>query len=236
MSDHSDESDDGSFSDGGDAQNAKKHWLGKAKVVRKPPAVKKQRKARGSTFIDDALREIGLTLENSGKLGKRPSSKCLCGKVIVNEMKKWREHSKLCSNKAAKNTMLISAGCKPTPLVLVLNAAAETARKKLADQYVMTYWMYQNKLPFTTGEKLQEVTGLILKQMLFFYFTIMLFPFSFCFRLNPQLMQCLNCCDEKAVEKLSLSRQSVARSVTYICIVLTSGILLLIVLISYFIP
>jgi hypothetical protein len=31
MSDHSDESDDGSFSDGGDAQNAKKHWLGKAK-------------------------------------------------------------------------------------------------------------------------------------------------------------------------------------------------------------
>ena len=41
MSDHSDESDDGSFSDGGDAQNAKKHWLGKAKVVQKPPAVKK---------------------------------------------------------------------------------------------------------------------------------------------------------------------------------------------------
>ncbi len=43
-------------------------------------------------------------------------------------------------------------------LVLVLNAAAETARKKLADQYIMTYWIYQNKLPFTTGEKLPEVT------------------------------------------------------------------------------
>jgi hypothetical protein len=95
--------------------------------------VKKQRKARGSTFIDDVLRETGLTLENSGKLGKRPSSKCLCGKVIVNEMRKWMQHSKFCSNKAAKNAMLISAACKPTPLVLVLNAAAETARKKLAD-------------------------------------------------------------------------------------------------------
>ncbi len=62
------------------------------------------------------------------------------------------------------------------------------------------------------------------------------FPFPLLFRLNPQLMQCLNCCDENAVEKFSLSRQSVALSVTYICIVFTSCITLLIVLISYFIP
>jgi hypothetical protein len=177
MSEHSDESDGGSFSDGGDAVNAKKHWLGKTKVVRKPPAVKKQRKARSSTlFIDDALRETGLTLENSGKLDKKPSSKCLCGKVIVNEMKKWKQHSKFSSNKASTSTMPISAACKPTPLVLVLNAAAETDREKLANQYVMTYWIYQNKLPFTTGEKLQEVIGLILKQMLFLLFTLMPFP------------------------------------------------------------
>jgi hypothetical protein len=136
------EFDDGSFSDGGDAVNAKKHWLGKAKVVRKPSAVKKQRRARGSTFIEDALRERGLTLENSRKLGKRPSSKCLCGKFIVNEMKKWKQHSKFCSNKASTSTMPISAAYKPTSLVLILNAAAEISRKKLADQYVMTYWIY----------------------------------------------------------------------------------------------
>ena len=130
-------------------------------------------------------------------------------------MKKWREHSKLCSNKAAKNTMLISAACKPTPLVLVLNAAAETARKKLADQYVMTYWIYQNKLPFTTGEKLQEVSltiQLILMQILLLLFNLTLLPFV---SADPQLMQCLNCCDIKAVEKFSLSRQSVARLVLY---------------------
>ncbi len=50
---------------GGDALNAKKHWLDKGKVVRKPPAVKKQRKGRGGTFVEDALRQTGLTLENN---------------------------------------------------------------------------------------------------------------------------------------------------------------------------
>ena len=182
--------------------NAKKHWVGKAKVVRKPPALKKQRKARGSTFIADALRETGLTLENSGKLGKRPSSKCKCGKVIVNEMKKWKQHSKFCSQKSSSCTMPLSATYKPTPLVLVLNAATEIARKKLADQYVMTYWIYQNKLPFTTGEKLQEVSltiRLIFMQILFLLFNLTLLPFV---SADPQLMQCLNCCDIiKAVEK-----------------------------------
>jgi hypothetical protein len=64
---HSDESGGGSFSDGGDALCAERekhwHWLDKGKVVRKPPAVKKQRKGSGSTFVEDALRQTGLTLE-----------------------------------------------------------------------------------------------------------------------------------------------------------------------------
>jgi hypothetical protein len=88
--------------------------------------------------------------------------------------------------------MPLSATHTPTPLVLVLNAATEIARKKLADQYVMTYWIYQNKLPFTTGEKLQEVsltTRLILMQILFLLFTLTLLPFV---SADPQLMQCLN--------------------------------------------
>ena len=50
----------------------------------------------------------------------------------------------------------MSAIKNPTPLVLTLNAAAETARQKLVDQYVITYWLYQQKIPFTTGVKLQE--------------------------------------------------------------------------------
>ena len=43
----------------------------------------------------------------------------------------------------------------------------------------------------------------------FLLFTLTLLP---CVSAYPQLMQCLNCCDIKAVEKFSLSRQSVARS------------------------
>jgi len=116
-----------------------------------------QKKAKKSSFIEDVLRETGLTLLSSGTLSKRPSSSCdVCGKVMVNEMSRWKRHSRQC-NKGSNKITDMSANKNLTPLVLTLNAAAETARKKLADQYVITYWLYQQKMPFTTGVKLQEV-------------------------------------------------------------------------------
>ena len=75
---------------------------------------------------------------------------------MVNEMLRWKSHARHC-NKGISNIKDMSAIKNPTPLVLTLNAAAETARQKLVDQYVITYWLYQQKMPFTTGVKLQEV-------------------------------------------------------------------------------
>jgi hypothetical protein len=112
-----------------------------------------QKKPKKSSFIEDVLLQTGLTLVSSGTLSKRPASSCnICGKVMVNEMSRWKSHARHCNKGISK-----SAIKNPTPLVLTLNAAAETARQKLVDQYVITYWLYQQKMPFTTGVKLQEV-------------------------------------------------------------------------------
>jgi hypothetical protein len=116
-----------------------------------------QKKPKKSSFIEDVLLQTGLTLVSSGTLSKRPASSCnICGKVMVNEMLRWKSHARHC-NKGISNIKDMSAIKNPTPLVLTLNAAAETARQKIVDQYVITYWLYQQKMPFTTGVKLQEV-------------------------------------------------------------------------------
>ena len=44
-----------------------------------------------------------------------------------------------------------------TPLVLVLNAAAEIERKSEVDAYLVAYWIYKHKMSFTTGNKTHEV-------------------------------------------------------------------------------
>ena len=43
-----------------------------------------------------------------------------------------------------------------TPLVLVLNAAAEIGRKCTVDAYLVAYWIYKHKMSFTTGDKTHE--------------------------------------------------------------------------------
>ena len=75
---------------------------------------------------------------------------------MVNEMSRWKSHARHC-NKGISKIKDMGAIKNPTPLLLTLNAAAETARQKLVDQYVITYWLYQQKMSFTTGVKLQEV-------------------------------------------------------------------------------
>jgi hypothetical protein len=52
-------------------------------------------------------------------------------------------------------------------LVMYLTAGGETHRKNTCDAYVLAYWLYEHKLPFTTGNKLREVLVL---QKLFFDF------------------------------------------------------------------
>ncbi len=42
-------------------------------------------------------------------------------------------------------------------LVMYLTAGGEAHRKNTCDAYVLAYWLYKHKLPFTTGNKLREV-------------------------------------------------------------------------------
>jgi hypothetical protein len=142
----------------------------------------------------------------------------------MNMLPRWKQHAKKCRTKInvvagrEKEAMHVQ-----TPLVLLLNAAAEMERKKEVDTYVTTYWIYKHKMPFTTGPKVHEVIPPP-PPALIFRFSSPQAPFfrivdvvCFC----VQLLQHLHCADKKAVEKLALSRFTVARYGLTICSALT---------------
>lgn len=103
-----------------------------------------------------------------------------------------------------------------TPLVLVLNAAAEIERKSTVDAYLVAYWIYKHKMSFTTGDKTHEVRSpttsphFIVILHVYFYFDTFICNIV-CIRL--QLLEQLHCTDKKAVAKLTLSRKTIARYV-----------------------
>jgi hypothetical protein len=43
---------------------------------------------------------------------------------------------------------------------MAVTAGGDKHRLRCVDAYATTYWVYENKLPFTTGEKLKKVTEL----------------------------------------------------------------------------
>jgi hypothetical protein len=45
----------------------------------------------------------------------------------------------------------------PTTLVLHMTASADKHRKQLCDTYLTVFWIYKNKMNFTSGEKVKEV-------------------------------------------------------------------------------
>jgi hypothetical protein len=109
--------------------------------------------------VEDVLSATGLSIEGFGKLNGRLGFKCCtCGFISMNMLPRWKQHAKKCRTKInvvagrEKEAMHVQ-----TPLVLLLNAAAEMEKKKEVDTYVTTYWIYKHKMPFTTGPKVHEV-------------------------------------------------------------------------------
>ena len=118
----------------------------------------------------DVLEQTGLSVLNAGRLNSRQASKCtLCGTRMMNMMVRWKKHATKCllkskgSNTAKPSLMMqvsVSNATQPTPFLLQINAAAELHRKRLCDTYLITYWVYKNKMSFTTGDKMKEVSHL----------------------------------------------------------------------------
>jgi hypothetical protein len=88
---------------------------------------------------------------------------------MMNMMVRWKKHATKClltskgSNTAKPSQTMqvsVSNATHPTPFLLQINAAAELHRKRLCDTYLITYWVYKNKMSFTTGDKIKEVSHL----------------------------------------------------------------------------
>jgi hypothetical protein len=141
------------MSDGGDAVEARKRAPSNGwRKNEKQGTSKKQKTGKTSSFPERVLTGTGLILESSGQLNGRMAFKCVtCGYVCMNMLSRWQQHAKKCRPKSNKAMMV------QTPLVLVLNAAAEIERKNEVDAYLVAYWIYKHKMSFTTGDKTHEV-------------------------------------------------------------------------------
>ncbi len=108
--------------------------------------------------MEHVLSTTGLRIEGCGQLNGRLGVKCACGSITMNMLGRWKQHAKTCRGKinvvvgSEKGAMQVQ-----TPIMMVLNAAAEMERKSQVDTYVTAYWIYKHKMSFTTGPKIHEV-------------------------------------------------------------------------------
>ena len=172
-SDSDDLSDSGS--DGGDAVAGRKrrHAL-RGNYSKRSVATPKKQRTRKSSFAEHVLSTTGLRIEGCGQLNGRLGFKCTCGYITMNMLGRWKQHAKTCRG---KNNVVVGSEKEAmqvqTPLMLVLNAAAEMERKSQVDTYVTTYWIYKHKMAFTTGPKIHEV--ITLPPFLIYFILLMFF-------------------------------------------------------------
>ena len=128
----------------------------------------KRRQKGFEKFASEIKKVTGLDLMPAPSMyGGRAASKCAtCSMVqketiIVNVKKRWMAHAKTCTG-----LLTLTQNAKLVPITLSaeaqafrvhLTAGGESHRKNTCDAYVLCYWLYKHKLPFTTGDKLREV-------------------------------------------------------------------------------
>ena len=141
-------------------------------------ATPKKQRTRKSSFAEHVLSTTGLRIEGCGQLNGRLGFKCTCGYITMNMLGRWKQHAKTCRG---KNNVVVGSEKEAmqvqTPLMLVLNAAAEMERKSQVDTYVTTYWIYKHKMAFTTGPKIHEVITL---PPFLIYFILLMFLLLLC--------------------------------------------------------
>ena len=144
--------------------------------------VSKRKRSAHDKFIKDMKVTTGLDLLPAPSMNGRSVSQCatcLAINVITlirNQSKRWVAHGKKCPGlmtlrqNAILGTQKLTAEAQA--FVMYLTAGGETHRKNTCDAYVLAYWLYKHKLPFTTGNKLREVLVL---QKLFFDFDALVY-------------------------------------------------------------
>ncbi len=104
----------------------------------------------------------GLTLEPAPDMNNRSASHCMsCSmKQIRNVTDKWIRHAKVCQglNVAQISKLAPKLSAEAQNFVMHVIAGGDTHRSKLCDAYIVAYWVYKYKLPFTTSGKLKEVS------------------------------------------------------------------------------
>jgi hypothetical protein len=105
--------------------------------------------------------------------GRLTSQCCECLKnanattVIRNVRDRWEKHAKVCPGLmlSRKNSLFAQAqqplSAEAQAFVMHITAGGERHRQQTCDAYVLTYWIYKHKLPFTTGDKLKEVDTIL---------------------------------------------------------------------------
>ena len=129
--------------------------------------VSKRKRSAHEKFIKDMKVTTGLDLLPAPSINGRSVSQCgTCLAIkqttlIRNQSKRWVAHGKKCPGLMTLRQNALLAPQKLTAeaqaLVMYLTAGGEAHRKNTCDAYVLAYWLYKHKLPFTTGNKLREV-------------------------------------------------------------------------------
>ena len=113
---------------------------------------KKRKPISKADFIEKMQREHGVKLVHVNELSKngRRQSKCaLCNKVRENKGDNWKGHANKCATvphmrERARMSSFVGAG-------------GEDHRMKLVDTYMLAFFTYKERLPFTLPERLKKV-------------------------------------------------------------------------------
>ena len=126
----------------------------------------KQRNAHNK-FAKEIKGATGLDLLpapfNNGRMASQCSTCLTANKdtFIRNVTEKWVKHAKVCPGLLLlqKKSLLAPAqlSAEAQAFVMHLTSGGERHRQNTCDAYVLTYWLYKYKLPFTAGDKLKEV-------------------------------------------------------------------------------
>ena len=142
-------------------------------------SVKRQRKNRQRStepFRDLLLSKYGLQVVDGGKnIKMRPQSKCTqCNVVHINIRDWWIRHASTCTSTNKQVEVLRRA----------LTAGGTAHIRRNCDMFVIVYWIYKNKVPFTHGSKIKEVRSFLLVcfpyQVAYFHTLHLTTSFSYC--------------------------------------------------------
>jgi hypothetical protein len=127
----------------------------------------RKRKLKGHVKFAAAVRpRTGLEIKPASDMGGRSASQCVtCLKasketLIRNVLERWVSHAKSCPGLQMERAKVLAPEAEA--FVVRCRPGGDKHRLKTCDTLITTYWVYKQKLPFTTANKVKEVDSLTL--------------------------------------------------------------------------